>query len=215
MNCNCPDNGILVEIPNESCPFDLKQIQRLAFATKGKVLFDSATGGGAGNGIPQANSQVDTLADWNARKTATDNTKIVFTPLIGGDPTIEAGDAITSGGGDNSSLNGVEEVTGVSPSKFTCVFKSIAPATEKAMKELMCKSTEVYLFLEGGKIACVKVEGTENHKGFNVQSLFVSDRNNEGYGTQDKHDFSFSLASGWSENLVIVKPADFNPLYDL
>lgn len=215
MNCNCPDDGILVEIPNENCPFDLKQIQRLAFATQGKVIWDSATGGGAGTGVPQVDSQVDTKADWEARRTAVDNSKIVVTPLIGGDPIIEAGDAITEGGGDNSTLNGVEDVTGVNPSKFSCNFKSIAPATEKALKAIMCKATEVYFFLEGGRIACQQIEGGTTHKGFNVQSLFVSDRNNEGYGTKDKNDLSFSLASGWSENLVIVKPADFNPLYDI
>ena len=215
MNCNCPNDGILEEIPNEKCPFDLKQIQRLAFATQGKVIWDSATGGGAGNGTPQANSQVDTKADWEARRTAVDNTKIVVTPLIGGDPIIEAGDAITEGGGDNTTLNGVEEVTGVNPSKFSCNFKSILPATEKALKKIMCNATEVYFFVEGGRIACEVIDGTLNHKGFNVQSLFVSDRNNEGYGTKDKNDLSFSLSSGWSENLVIVKPADFNPLYDI
>lgn len=216
MNCNCPDDGILNEIPNENCPIDLNQIQRLAFATQGKVIWDSATGGGTGNGVPQLNSQVDTLADWQALRTATDSTKIVVTPLIGGDPVITAGDAITQGGGDNTTFNGVAEVTGTNPSKFSCTYKSISPATEKALKELMCKSTEVYLFLEGGKIACQKIDnGGVNHKGLNVQSLFVSDRNNEGYGTKDKNTLSFELASGWSEDLVIVKPADFNPLYDI
>lgn len=215
MNCNCPSKDPLVDIPSLECPFDLKQIQRLAFVLKGRVVWDSASGGGTGNGVPQANSQVDTKADWEARRTAIDQTKIVVTPLIGGDPIIEAGEAITEGGGDNSTLNGVEEVTGVNPSKFSAVFKSIAPETEKALKSLMCASTEVYLFLESGRIACEKIEGTENHKGFNVQSLFVSDRNNEGYGTKDKNNLSFSMASGWSENLVIVKPADFNPLYDI
>ena len=44
MNCSCPDDGILLEIPDENCPFDLKQVQRLAFATQGKVIWDSATG---------------------------------------------------------------------------------------------------------------------------------------------------------------------------
>lgn len=215
MNCNCPNDGILLEIPDENCPFDLKQVQRLAFATQGKVIWDSGTGSGAGNGVPQANSQVDTLADWQARRTATDNTKIVVTPKIGGDPIIEAGEAITEGGGDNSTLNGVEEVTGTNPSKFSCVFKSIAPATEKALKDLMCQSLEVYLFLEGGRIACEQIEGGVQHKGLNLQSMFVGDRNNKGYGTKDTNQLMFSLPSGWSENLVIVTPTTFNPLYDI
>ena len=215
MNCNCPDSGILAEIPSSTCPFDLKQIQRLAFATQGKVIWDSATGGGTGVGVPQSDSQLDTLADWQARLTAIDDTKIIVTPLIGGDPVITAGDAITEGGGDNTTLNGVELTTGVNPSKFTATFKSLEPAQEKALKKIMCKSIEVYFFTEGGKIACKKIEGGELHKGFNVQSYFFSDRNNEGYGTKDKFTMSFSLKAGWSEDLVLVVPNDFNPLYDL
>jgi hypothetical protein len=33
--------------------------------------------------------------------------------MIGGDAVIQAGEAITTRGGDNSTLNGVEEVEGV------------------------------------------------------------------------------------------------------
>lgn len=215
MDCNCPDDGILEDVVSSDCPFDLKQIQRLAFATRGMVVWDSATGGGAGNGVPSLTSQVDTLADWQARRTAVDNTKIIVTPLIGGDPAIEAGEAITEGGGDNSTLNGAEDVTGVNPSKFSCLFKSIAPETEVGMKKVKCKTAEVYFFNEAGKIICQKIPGTLNHKGFIMQSYFFSDRNNAGYGTKDTNTLSFSLASGWSENLVMVEPADFNPLYDI
>lgn len=215
MNCNCPDDGILTEIPNQNCPFDLKQIQRLAFATQGKVIWDSATGGGAGDGVPLATAQLDTKADWEARRTATDETKIVVTPLIGGDPVIEAGEAITEGGGDNSTLNGVTETTGVNASSFSAMFKSLLPEIEKALKALMCKNLEVYFFVEGGHIVAEQTEGKTNIKGFNVQSMFISDRNNAGYGTKDTNTISFELASGWSENLVKVKPADFNPLYDI
>lgn len=214
MNC-CPDDGIMQEIETTDCPFDLKQIQRLAFATRGKVIWDSGTGGGAGDGVPQLNSQVDTLADWQLRLSAVDNTKIIVTPLIGGDPIIEAGEAITEGGGDNSTLNGVEDVTGTNPSKFSCTFKSIAPVTEVGMKKVKCKTAEVYFFNENGDIICRKIEGTTHHRGFIMQSYFFSDRGNAGFGTKDKHMLSFSLPSGWSEDLVIVKPADFNPLYDL
>ena len=72
----------------------LKQIQRLAFQRLGSQ-FDSASNG------------ILTLAAWQAFMTASDNTKIVVTPLIGADPVIEAGEAIKNGGGDNSTLNGV------------------------------------------------------------------------------------------------------------
>ena len=198
MDCNCPDDGILEEIGSSSCPFDMKQIQRIAFASKGKVIWDSGSGGGAGNGIPAVAAQVDTLADWQARRTAVDNTKIVVTPLIGGDPAIAAGEAITEGGGDNSTLNGVEEVTGTNPSNFTATFKSLEPAQEKSLKAIGCKTTEVYFFLEGGKIACHKYAADERRKGFDMQAYHFSDRNNEGFGTKDKFSMRFSMPTGGS-----------------
>lgn len=215
MNCECPDDGILIEIPVEDCPFDMKQVQKLAFATQGNVVWDSATGGGAGDGVPQANSQLDTLADWQARRTAIDNTKMVITPFVGGDPIIEAGEAVTNGGGDNATLNGVEEVLDTNPSKYSCVFKSITPETEKALKALMCKRLEVYFILEGGRIACYKIDGGVRHRGFILESMFVGDRNNAGFGSKDTNALMFSLPAGWSENLAIVTPTTFNPLYDI
>lgn len=215
MDCVCPDNNELTDIDVSTCPFDLKQIQKLAFGIRGEVLWDSASGGGAGNGVPQANSQVDTLADWQARRTATDSTKLIVTPFIGGDPIIEAGEALTEGGGDNSTLGGIEEVTGTNPSKFSCHFKSLTPAQEVGMKQVQCKNAEVYFFTEDDKIVCQKIEGTENHRGFPMDAYFFSDRDNQGFGTKDKHMLRFSLKKDWSENLVIVDPADFSPLYDI
>ncbi len=218
MDCNCPDDGILKEIPDSNCPFDMKQIQRIAFATKGKVIWDSADGtGGAGNGVPATalNAQIDTKADWTARKTAVDDTKIVFSPRVGGDPQIEAGDAITEGGGDNSTFDGVELVTGTNPSVFSASFKSLLPAQEKALKAIKCKEVEVYFFLQGGRIAYQEIKGEARVKGFQMSSYHFSDRGNAGYGTKDTNTMRFSLPEGWSENLNYITPADFDPIYDI
>ena len=214
-DCNCPDDGILEEVPTSTCAIDMKQVAKLAFGTQGKVKWDSASGGGANNGVPQADSRVDTLADWQARRTAVDNTKIIVTPFIGSDPQIEAGEAITEGGGDNTTLFGIEEVTGTNPSLFTATFKSLESTQEVALKKIKCKNTEVYFFNEDGNIICEKIAGTENHKGFNLQSYHFSDRGNAGFGSKDAFTMRFGLPKGWSENLVIVTPADFNPLYDI
>ena len=205
MDCNCPAPTALTDITSENCGVDLKQIQRVAFERLGNKFDGSAT-------TPVS---IKTLADWQAKMTATDDTKIVVTPLIGGDPTIDAGDAITNGGGDNSTLNGQEEVEGVNPSLFSCIFKSISPATEKAMKALMCeKQLLVHFILQGGRIATSVVTADTVHEGFRASSIFISDRNNAGYGTKDTHELRFSLVDGWSEDLGIVTP-DFNPLTDL
>jgi hypothetical protein len=204
MDCNCPAPSALTEIIAEFCGVDLKQIQRLGFQ-RGGDLFDSA------GTVP---SDILLLSSWQAKMTATDDTKIVLTPMIGGDAVIQAGEAITTGGGDNSTLNGVEEVEGVNPSSFTCMFKSLSSTVEKQLKALNCeRNLVVYLFLQGGRIAVVKITETQK-KGFDIQSVFVSDRNNAGFGTKDNVSMRFSLSEGWSDNLEIVKPS-FNPFTDI
>ena len=204
MDCNCPLPTALTTIPALDCGVNLKQIQRLAFQRLGNQF-------GTGAAPP---NDITVLADWQTLIAAIDNTKIVVTPLIAGNPTIEAGAAITTGGGDNSTLNGVEEVEGVNPAPFSAEFKELTPAIELALKELTCeKSLTVYLFLEGGRIAAYEIDAT-NQRGFLLQSMFVSDRNNAGFATKDITNISWAFPSGWSENLVIVDPA-FNPLTDL
>ena len=205
MDCNCPAPTTLTEIIAELCGVNLKQIQRLGFQRRQ-------------SGFPFTDATIVDLAEWQTFLTATNDTKIVVTPLIGGDPVIEAGDKITTGGGDNSTLNGVEELEGVNPSNFSAVFKSLSSVTETQIKKLICeKNLVVYLFLQGGNIACVSADpstATGGRNGFNCESVFLSDRNNAGFGTKDTFNFSFALPAGWSENLIVVKP-NFNPLTDL
>jgi hypothetical protein len=205
MDCNCPAPKSLTEIIAEVCGVNLKQIQRLGFQRRQ-------------SGFPFDENSILDLAEWQTYLTAGGDTKIVVTPLIGGDPVIEAGDKITTGGGDNSTLNGVEELEGVNPSNFSAVFKSLSSITEQQIKKLICeKNLVVYLFLQGGNIACVSddvINAGTKRNGFPCESVFLSDRNNAGFGTKDTFNFSFALPAGWSENLVIFKP-NFNPLTDL
>jgi hypothetical protein len=206
-DCVCPLPTELGTIPALDCGVNLKQIQRLAFQRFGPP--DSQFGPGA-----TTPNDITVLADWQAFLAAADNTKIVVTPLIGADPIIEAGTAITTGGGDNTTLNGVEEVEGTNPSAFSATFKEITPEIELALKQLTCeKNLTVYMILEGGRIAAYSIDA-DNQRGFLLQSMFVSDRNNAGFATKDTNTISFSFPAGWSENLVIIDPA-FNPLTDL
>lgn len=198
MDCSCPENDSLIEIIAEACGVNLKQIQRLAFQRMQSTPSFTPT-------------TILTLSVWQALMAATDETKIVITPLIGGDPVIEPGEAITNGGGDNSTLNGIEEFLGVNPSKFSCTFKSLSTAVEVAIKALRCETSglTVFLIAEGGRIACATVSLTAF--GLSVQSFFISDRGNAGFGTKDTYKCSFSLPEGWSETLAIYKPT-WNPI---
>lgn len=203
-DCACPQSTSLTEIPVQDCSVNMKQIQRLAFQRGTNQFGTNAT-------IP---NDILQLADWQDLMIATDSTKIVVTPRIGGNPVITAGEAITNGGGDNSTLNGIEEVDGINPSVFECEFREISSETEVGIKNLMCeRNLTVYFFLQGGKIGVLKIDDT-NYKGFKAESLVLLDRNNTGLNTKDMHKMSFSLLAGWSEKLVILTP-NFNPTLDL
>lgn len=206
MNCTCPKTTELTTIPESDCPFDMGQIQKYGFQRRGHEFVD-------------ATNNVRALASWQPLLTANDATKVVVTPFIGADPVVVAGDAITTGGGDNSTLNGIERVEGVNPANATAMFKSLSSAQEKAMQALGCEENDLvtYFFLEGGNIAVSSPTVATTNVGFDIQSFFLSDRNANGFGQSDTHSMSFYLPSGWSNDLVIIKRADldFNPLTQL
>ena len=204
--CKCPKATVLSEIPTQDCDVDLEQLQKFGFQ-RGGYAFDLA-------GVPP--TDITKKADWLALKVATDDTKVVFTPLIGGDPVITAGDAITSGGGDNSTLNGVEEVQGTNPSNFTGVFKSLSSEVKAKLQELECeKDLVVYPINQNGKIVARKIaEGI--YGGFPISSFHISDRNNAGFGTKDTFNVKFTLPARWDNDLVLIDPeTTFRPLQDL
>ncbi|AHK11374.1 Minor capsid protein [Flavobacterium sp. phage 1/32] len=204
--CKCPKATVLSEIPTQDCDVDLEQLQKFGFQ-RGGFVFDLNAG---------TPTDITKKADWLALKTATNDTKVVFTPLIGGDPVITAGDAITSGGGDNSTLNGVEEVQGTNPSNFTGVFKSLSSEVKAKLQELECeKDLVVFPINQNGKIVARKIaEGM--YGGFPISSFHISDRNNAGFGTKDTFNVKFTLPARWDNDLVLIDPeTTFRPLQDL
>lgn len=208
-NCKCPKTTALTEIPTQECTVDLEQLQKFGFQ-RGGYMWDSTLV------TPEIPTDITKKADWLTLKTATNDTKIVFTPLIGGDPIITAGEPILNGGGDNSTLNGVEELLGTNPSTFTGLFKSLSSAVKTALVELECETDlVVYPINQNGKIIALEVaEG--QYTGFPVQGFHITDRTNNGFGTKDTFAVRFTLPARWDAKLVILDPeAGFRPLVDL
>lgn len=200
--CNCPQSTSLTTIPSSDCPFNIKQIQKIAFQRKG-YSFVAPT------------NDIKLLASWTPLLVAVGVTKVVVSPFIGGDPIITPGEMKVEGGGDNSTLNGVEIVTGTDPSVFTCNFKGLTPAQEAALKTLLCENElDAYFLTENDKIVAKK-NATDDYSGIRVYSVYTGDRNNQGFGTSDMNAFKFSMKAGWSETIDIVTPTDFSPLTDL
>lgn len=205
--CKCPKNTALTTIPEQDCKVDLEQMQKFIFQ-RGGYLWDAAA--------TPTPKDITKKADWLLLKAATDDTKVVVSPLVGGDPVITPGDKITNGGGDNSTLNGVEEIIGKNPSNFTGVWKSLDSSIKKAMGELMCETDlVVYPINQNNKIIAIEV-APDQYTGIPISSFFISDRGNNGFGTKDIFNVSWSMPANWDDNLVVLDPeTTFRPLVDL
>jgi len=203
-NCNCPLPTHLEDIGAQGCPFNVGQIQRVIITRASNSTFP----------LTIASADPAVLATWTPLLTAADDTKVVKTPLVGGNPAIVGGSAITQGGNDNSTLNGEVEVTGTESSVFTADFKDLEPAIAKAIKDLKCESVKVFFVNDSGDIIGISKDSGTTFDGLTVngKSFFLSDRNNSGFGQKDVNTLSFNLAPGWDDYLMKVTPTDFNAL---
>lgn len=206
-NCKCPPETAIGDILTQDCAVDFEQLQKYVFQ-RGGFMWDSA-----GTPVPY---DITKKSDWALLKSATDSKKVVSTPLIGGDPIITAGEPILNGGGDNSTLNGVEELQGTNPSTFTGMFKSLSSEVKGSMVGLECEDDlQVYFINQNDKIIANKVADGQ-YTGFPVQGFHISDRTNGGFGTKDTFAVRFTLPARWDNNAVIVDPeTGFRPLKDL
>jgi hypothetical protein len=158
------------------------------------------------------------LASWTTLKAAADSTKVVISPYINA-PTVEAGEARTFGGG-NDTLGGIEEILGANPTSFSAVLRKMPAATIRDLKKLMCEADAgnlgVYLFDENGMIGAIQDATTPTtYYPIPVRSLFVGDKSLGGFEAPDTNVISWSFLPDWSDYLAKVAPSDFNPLTDL
>lgn len=199
--CDCPQTEPIGTIPLVACKFNIDQIQKVVFQLRGNTFLLDA---------------IKLEASWTPLLTATDNTKVTSTPILGANPLITPGGAISEGGGDNSTMNGKEVITGTNPSLFTADFRNMAPSQEKAIKSLMCFEgmLQVYFITRNNQILVsqLDLDVDTSHKGFDIDALYLSDRDTQGFGKDDMHKLRFSLNPGWSEDIVLIDATDFSPL---
>ncbi len=205
-SCACPGLSELAAIPAFTCGENLGQIQKIIFQRRqatGSPTFATLI-------LPQ------TLANWTALLTETDDTKVVATPLFE-NFIIPAVEAITEGGDDNTTLNGVPLVVGASTISVTGNFRSIPAAILRALKAYNCEPNLTVFFVnEFDKIiGRSTTSASTDFRGIPISEFFIGDGGNEGKNTQDKTMFRFNLNYGWRDNLKFVTPTDFSALFDL
>lgn len=218
ITTSCPAAAALTTVVTPKCSEDVGQIQKLWFS---RLVDDD----NAEISIPAGDSDsgsILTLASVQTLLTATDSTKLIVTPYIEA-PTMEAGEARTSGGG-NDSLNGIETIVGVNPTTFTAEIRSQKQSVIKQLKELMGESKAhnlgVYFINENAQICGRDVSTTTGSTTTKkiapipVWNLFVGDKVVGGLEAPDHNTISFSMAPNWSDDFVILTPA-YNALTEV
>lgn len=212
MEIVCPRPAALLTINRVTCPENLGQIQRIAITRAGGAIFDQAAAAGAGSDITE-------IGSWTPQLAAADDEKIVITPYLE-NFIIPEGTAITEGGGDNVTIDGVERVLGTGPITVTAMLAGVPVSIIDQIRDLMGEpALEVFLFNQYGKIIArdstpAAAEGAKVHRGIPIQSLFCPYPANNGLNTVDKATFRFAFAEDWAKNRVIITPV-FNVKTDL
>ena len=161
-------------------------------------------------------SEINSLANWQAKMTAADSTKIVISPYIYS-PTQESGTARTFGGG-NDSLNGVEEIIGREPSTFSASLRNVPQSIAKILKSLQCENIGVYLIDGNGNVEALGIVDENNNEWIMpipIKAFFVGDKTHGGIEAPDANVIQWSFVPNYSDTLKIFTIDTFNVLSDL
>lgn len=208
----CPAGESLTPIPEQTCPENFGQIQKIIFQRLNAApsLTDTSI-------ITRAGWQ-PLFAELASSATASEKAKkCVITPFVEG-PKQDPGAARTFGSG-NEVLGGLEVMLGREPSPFTCTIRGAQQSVVVAMKKLECESLGhnlgVFLLNENGQIECLS-DGT-NCLPIPIESFFISDKVHGGLEELDHNDIQFKFRPNYSDTLKVYTPtvSSFNPLTDL
>jgi hypothetical protein len=201
MDCICPRPAALTTVLRVTCPENLGQIQRFIFQRAGFV-FDAAAD-------PTPNDILE-LDSWTPLITAVAGTKIVITPYVD-TFTIPEAEAITKGGNDNTTLNGVKQLLGFGGINPLGKFTGIPTAIVTQLRDLMCEGElVVYLINAAGRIVANKIS-TGVYTGLTVEPLTmgINYPGSLGFATLDQATIQWGFAEDWAKNRAILTP-NFN-----
>ena len=207
--CDCPLAASLPDVPLSDCPDSFGQIQKVIFQRLENAV-------GVKNKFDKTSKQITKKASWTALLEASDGTKVVVSPYIQA-PATEAGAARTYGGG-NETLGGIELTIGREPTVFTGTLLQENQLIVSALKKLQCEGAlGIFLIDENGEIGALAddpADPTEYYP-IPIYGLFIGDKTLGGLEAPDSNAIEWKFKPNWSDNLVRLKPEDFNPLTDL
>lgn len=203
LNCSCPLPGSLATIPYNPC-VDL-------FGKDGRWIFQRRDD--ANNLFVNGSNGIELEASWSALPTASDNTKVVVSPLLEevnfNDPDILE---------DSENLDGAAIAVGSGPQLVTAMVRNPTPAQYTALKALECEpNLSFYRIDDNSKIGARGVGS--DHAGIIISpNTFIIRDPSKGptRGDQNKLMIQFYLRAGWYETFDVVTPAaGFDPLTEI
>lgn len=200
--CSCPPLSALPDLSEVTCGEDFGQIQKFVFQRRqsGAGTFTTAT--------------ALLIATWTPLFAETDDTKVQSTPFFE-NFVIPGGEAITEGGDDNSTLDGIPIVVGQAAPAGSGRFRSLPTANFEELQKYICEvDMTVFMINEAGKIIGYNPTGTQFH-GIPFTNFFIGDKSIAGKNTNDFNPFTIAFRPGWSKKLKFLTPTDFDARYDL
>lgn len=197
----CPPPAALADIPAQDCPERFDQIVRLFFQRKQSVpSFTEAT--------------ILLEATWTPLLTAVDDTKVIKSPLIP-NIVIPTGEIIKEGGNDNTTINGIPKLGGRSFVAVTAQLQDVEAAVRSALRALASESALQPGFTNLGFFMVNRfnqIIAKSDGDSIDVYNVMVGDVGTEGLNKSNVANLSFDLAPGWSDDVAIFTPTDFQPI---
>lgn len=206
---DCPLDAALNQAAGIDCEVITGQIVGMAFQLRGSSsYFDNLAG-------------IQAEANWNNFASASDASKIVYTPQFGSGLTIPNSERNESGRDSNESIGGVGILNGGNTVTVTGMFYGLNYETIVALESYtpysLFSRTRLlaYFILEGKSSTTGRVKAATNgttYSGIEIYNWRVSTKNLQGFNSKDATMIDFVLKSNWDRNVEIVEDMDFNPI---
>lgn len=199
MLANCPLPSYIRPIAATSCPQKWGQIQKLAF---GRTLEDRFANLAA----------FISEGSWDNLLAATNDSKLVISPYFAG-MQFPGGEAITAGGNDNTTINGVADLQGGQMIRVPFVLTNQSAQTMREIRDLASETMlqpgfsqlGVYLFNDNNEVIYDETSAGTEYNPFTIYNLFVPDVASNGLNSNNTYNCWFEVPFGWSEYWAKVK----------
>jgi hypothetical protein len=189
LQYTCPLPTAIGDLSAITCAEHFGQIVKIAFQRVGNPFTD-----------------IGDETEWTTVLAAADDTHVAITPFCE-NVIIPAGEPITEGGDDNTTLFGQAIIVGQGQVQVTGRFRGMPAANYVELAALISEAGSynqigVYLINEFGQVIS-RGSGTAGEV-FPIQSFFIGSVGSEGFNTHNFHNFAWNFPGTWSDEVLIT-----------